>query len=138
MLNYHYTGALALLALKRFSAAATYLELVVAAPASMHPAGLQLEALKKLTLVHLILYGSVRHFHRPARPIPALTCPAQVKPLPKYTHPNLLRYLKNTPYARFAKAYMGPTGALREFVDKEAQVFGGVRRHASRSRRACL
>ena len=60
MLNYHYTGALALLALKRFNQASMYLELVAAAPVHQNPAALQLEALKKLTLVRLILYGEVR------------------------------------------------------------------------------
>jgi COP9 signalosome complex subunit 3, N-terminal helical repeats len=59
VLNYHYTGALALLALKRFSQASTYLELVAAAPVHQSPAALQLEALKKLTLVRLILFGAV-------------------------------------------------------------------------------
>lgn len=59
MLNYHYTGALALLALKRFSQASAYLELVAAAPVHQSPAALQLEALKKLTLVRLILFGGV-------------------------------------------------------------------------------
>ena len=59
VLNYHYTGALALLALKRFKQASLYLELVAAAPAHQNPAALQLEALKKLTLVRLILYGEV-------------------------------------------------------------------------------
>jgi len=97
-------GGLALLALKRFSAAATYLEAVVAAPANVHPSALQLEALKKLTLVQLILHGTT-------------------KPLPKYTHPNLWRYLKATPYAAFAKVYASSPGMLHELVEKEATLF---------------
>jgi len=104
VLNYHYIGALALLALKRFCAAATFLELVVAAPTHVHPSALQFEALKKLTLVRLILHGAT-------------------KPLPKYAHPNLFRYLKTTPYASVAKVYPGTEGTLAEIVEKEAKTF---------------
>ncbi|KAF8526561.1 hypothetical protein BU17DRAFT_82660 [Hysterangium stoloniferum] len=104
VLNYHYIGALALLALKRFSAASSFLELVVAAPTHLHPSGLQFEALKKLTLVRLILHGATR-------------------PLPRYAHPNLFRYLKTTPYASIAKVYPGTGGALAEIVEKEARTF---------------
>ncbi|KAF8502976.1 hypothetical protein JB92DRAFT_2972622 [Gautieria morchelliformis] len=104
VLNYHYTGALAFLALKRFDQASAYLELVAAAPVHQNPAALQLEALKKLTLVRLILFGATR-------------------PLPRYAHPNLWRYLKNTPYAAFAKLYPSGTAELTELVDKEAKYF---------------
>jgi COP9 signalosome complex subunit 3 len=62
ILRYHYLGGLALLALKRFNEAATYLELVVTVPVQQHPSAIQLEALKKLVMVDLIRHGAVSGF----------------------------------------------------------------------------
>ena len=58
-LLYHYAGGVAFGALKRWKEAEDFFEICVTAPAQT-PAAIQLEALKKLTLVQLILYGKVR------------------------------------------------------------------------------
>ncbi len=57
-LIYHYAGGVAFGALKRWREAEEFLEICVTAPGQI-PAAIQLEALKKLTLVQLILYGKV-------------------------------------------------------------------------------
>jgi len=57
-LTYHYTGGIALAAMKRWEAAEDFFEIVVTAPGT-YPAALQLEALKKLRLVQLISKGKV-------------------------------------------------------------------------------
>lgn len=58
-LVYHYAGGVALAALKRWREAEDFFEICVTAPGQA-AAALQLEALKKLVLVQLILYGEVR------------------------------------------------------------------------------
>jgi COP9 signalosome complex subunit 3 len=58
-LSYHYTGGIALAALKRWAEAEEYFEICVTSPGT-YPAALQLEALKKLRLVQLISGGKVR------------------------------------------------------------------------------
>lgn len=60
-LIYHYAGGMALGALKMWREAEEFFEICVSAPAQV-PAAIQLEALKKLTLVQLILYGKVPSF----------------------------------------------------------------------------
>lgn len=57
-LLYHYAGGVAFGALKRWREAEEFFEICVTAPAQT-AAAIQLEALKKLTLVQLILYGKV-------------------------------------------------------------------------------
>ena len=57
-LIYHYSGGVALGALKRWREAEDYFEICVSAPAVV-PAAIQLEAYKKLVLVQLIQYGEV-------------------------------------------------------------------------------
>ena len=57
-LIYHYSGGVALGALKRWREAEDYFEICVSAPA-IAPAAIQLEAYKKLVLVQLIQYGEV-------------------------------------------------------------------------------
>lgn len=61
-LVYHYSGGMALAALKRWREAEEFFELCVSAPAQV-PAAIQLEAYKKLVLVQLIQYGEVRPTH---------------------------------------------------------------------------
>lgn len=61
-LVYHYSGGMALGALKRWREAEEFFELCVSAPAQV-PAAIQLEAYKKLVLVQLIQYGEVRPTH---------------------------------------------------------------------------
>lgn len=61
-LVYHYSGGMALGALKRWREAEEFFELCVSAPAQV-PAAIQLEAYKKLVLVQLIQYGEVRSTH---------------------------------------------------------------------------
>ena len=58
-LVYHYAGGMAWVAMKKSKEAEECFELVVCSPAQT-PASIQLEALKKLTFVHLIAYGQVR------------------------------------------------------------------------------
>ena len=57
-LSYHYTGGIALAALKRWAEAEEYFEICVTSPGT-YPAALQMEALKKLRLVQLISTGKV-------------------------------------------------------------------------------
>ena len=57
-LVYHYAGGMAFAALKQWTAAEGFFDIVVGSPAQL-PSAIQLEALKKLALVQLILYGKV-------------------------------------------------------------------------------
>ncbi|KAJ3501381.1 hypothetical protein NLJ89_g9362 [Agrocybe chaxingu] len=102
-LTYHYTGGIALAALKRWKEAEEYFEICVTSPGN-YPAALQMEALKKLRLVQLISTGKVSN-------------------LPKYTHPLLVRLFKNTPYNAFINAYPNNSQLLREIYDKERHTF---------------
>ncbi|EMD31002.1 hypothetical protein CERSUDRAFT_120207 [Gelatoporia subvermispora B] len=99
-LVYHYAGGLALAALKRWRDAADYFEICATAPAQQIPAAIQLEACKKLVLVHLILYG-------------------EAVQLPKYTHAVLVRMLRNSPYWSFAKAYPQQHASLQGIAKNE-------------------
>ncbi|KJA15276.1 hypothetical protein HYPSUDRAFT_48494 [Hypholoma sublateritium FD-334 SS-4] len=67
------------------------------------PAALQLEALKKLTLVQLIGTGAARA-------------------LPRYAHPLLARLMRGGAYAALAAAYPDPA-RLKEVVEREQGVF---------------
>jgi hypothetical protein len=58
-LVYHYTGGIALAALKRWPEAEEFFEICVSSP-GQSPAAIQMEALKKLVLVQLISRGNVR------------------------------------------------------------------------------
>ncbi|KIM38050.1 hypothetical protein M413DRAFT_448084 [Hebeloma cylindrosporum] len=102
-LSYHYTGGVALAALKRWKEAEEFFEICVTSPGN-YPAALQMEALKKLRLVQLISTGKVSN-------------------LPKYTNSLLLRLFKNTPYNAFINAYPNNSALMREIYDKERQVF---------------
>jgi COP9 signalosome complex subunit 3 len=57
-LVYHYTGGVALAALKRWSEAEEFFEICVSSPGQV-PAAIQMEALKKLVIVQLISRGKV-------------------------------------------------------------------------------
>lgn len=103
-LIYHYAGGIALGALKKWREAEEYFEICATAPAQGTPASIQLEALKKLTLVQLILYG-------------------KANPVPKYTHQTLVRLLKNSAYGSFARAYPQPITALQTSVNKDSDIF---------------
>lgn len=105
-LTYHYTGGIALAALRRWKEAEEFFEICVTSPGT-YPAALQMEALKKLRLVQLIATG---------------TQPA----LPKYTHPQLVRLFKSTVYHPFATAYPRNTQLMREIYDKEQSTFAQV------------
>ncbi len=59
-LVYHYAGGLAFAALHHWAEAEDFFEIVVTAPVQSIPSAIQLEAMKKLALVQLILYGKVR------------------------------------------------------------------------------
>ncbi|EIM87627.1 uncharacterized protein STEHIDRAFT_121213 [Stereum hirsutum FP-91666 SS1] len=65
---------------------------------------LQLDAMKKLVLVQLILYG-------------------QSKPPPRYTFPTITNSIRNSVYGAFAKVYPGPSRPLMQIVNKEGGVF---------------
>ncbi|KAI8996251.1 hypothetical protein BD414DRAFT_477249 [Trametes punicea] len=102
-LVYHYSGGIALGALKRWREAEEFFEICVTAPAQV-PAAIQLEAYKKLVLVQLIQYGEI------------------VSP-PKHTHPSLIRFLKASPYGTFVKMYPARVESLRALVAKEQDLF---------------
>jgi COP9 signalosome complex subunit 3 len=57
-LVYHYTGGIALAALKQWNQAEEFFEICVSSPGQI-PAAIQMEALKKLVLVQLISRGKV-------------------------------------------------------------------------------
>lgn len=99
-LIFHYAGGMILAALKQWSVAAEFFEIVVSAPAQV-PAAIQFEALKKLLLVQLITYG-------------------KPKDLTKFTNPTLLRFMKNSPYGAFANAYPSQPKDLQNLLTKEA------------------
>ncbi|KAL7278794.1 hypothetical protein ACG7TL_007803 [Trametes sanguinea] len=102
-LVYHYSGGIALGALKRWREAEEFFEICVSAPAQV-PAAIQLEAYKKLALVQLIQNG-------------------ETVPLPKYTHPALVRLFKASAYGAFVKMYPTQVETLRNFVAKEQDTF---------------
>ncbi|KAI0820144.1 hypothetical protein BC628DRAFT_1399117 [Trametes gibbosa] len=102
-LVYHYSGGMALGALKRWREAEEFFEICVSAPAHV-PAAIQLEAYKKLVLVQLIQYG-------------------KTSAAPKYTHPALSRLLKNTQYSALLKMYPARVDTLRIYVTKEQEYF---------------
>ncbi|KAF9527660.1 hypothetical protein CPB83DRAFT_768181 [Crepidotus variabilis] len=102
-LTYHYLGGIALAALKKWKEAEEYFEICVTSPGTV-PAALQMEALKKLRLVQLISCG-------------------KISTLPKYTHPQLLRLFKATPYHAFISAYPHNTQQLNDICEKEKITF---------------
>ncbi|KAJ3551166.1 hypothetical protein NM688_g4871 [Phlebia brevispora] len=102
-LLYHYAGGVAFGALKRWQEAEEFFEICVTAPAQT-PASIQLEALKKLTLVQLILYG------KPMSP-------------PKYTNQLLIRNLKNSPYHNLARNYPQKRSTLVTTTTKDGETF---------------
>lgn len=105
-LDYHYAGGICLAALKRYREAEDFLEIVVSSPAQTTPAAIQLDALNKLALIQLIVYG-------------------KTNPTPKYTHPGLARIFKASPYQSFVKAYPAPTAGLVAVVEKDLKTFSG-------------
>lgn len=102
-LVYHYAGGMIYAALRRWAEAEEYFEICACSPGAV-PAAIQLEALKKLVLVQLIREG-------------------KTSPLPKYTHPNLSRLFKNTPYSAFVNAYPHHRSQLRTIVEAEGPLF---------------
>ncbi|KAG6876742.1 hypothetical protein C0992_011973 [Termitomyces sp. T32_za158] len=102
-LIYHYLGGITFAALKRWTQAEEFFEIALSTPGHV-PAALQLEALKKLKLVQLIATG-------------------KTAPLPKYTHPLLLRLFKSSPYSTFVNAYPHNTDLLHDCVQREAATF---------------
>ncbi|TDL24548.1 hypothetical protein BD410DRAFT_896745 [Rickenella mellea] len=102
-LVYHYAGGMALAALKRWADAEEFFEICVSAPAQA-PAAVQMEALKKLTLVQLILYG-------------------KTKSVPKYTNQGLVRLLKSSPYGGLVRAYPSDQDTLNATLEKEEKLF---------------
>ena len=124
-LTYHYTaGGIDLAVLKRWLEAEEYFEICVASPGT-HPSALEMEALKKLKLVQLISMGKM------SSALPCFHCLTyadidQTSPLPKYTHPLLIRLFKSTSCHAFINAYPQSTELLREIYDKERQIFSAV------------
>ncbi|GJE86770.1 hypothetical protein PsYK624_028520 [Phanerochaete sordida] len=102
-LVYHYAGGVVLAALKRWREAEEFFEIVVTSPAQT-PAAIQYEALKKLTLVQLVLYG------KPIQP-------------PKYANNQLIRMIKNSPYNTLGKAYPQTVATLTAIIQKDVEVF---------------
>ncbi|KAG2003486.1 hypothetical protein CC2G_004086 [Coprinopsis cinerea AmutBmut pab1-1] len=104
-LTYHYTGGIIFAMLKRWKEAEEFFQIVVTAP-STYPSSLQMEALKKMSIGQLIWKG-------------------KVSPLPKYTHPLLVRQFKSTPYQAFINAYPHNSESLKELLNKEKNLFQG-------------
>ncbi|PFH47424.1 hypothetical protein AMATHDRAFT_67796 [Amanita thiersii Skay4041] len=102
-LRYHYAGGVAFGALKQWAQAEEFLEICVSSPA-MVPSAVQLEALKKLKLTQLISKG-------------------KTSGLPRYSHPALMRHLKNSPYQSFINAYPHDVNLLQRMVDDHQQLF---------------
>ncbi|KAL0958361.1 hypothetical protein HGRIS_000503 [Hohenbuehelia grisea] len=102
-LMYHYLGGVILAALKKWDAAEDYFETCVSSPAQV-PAALQLEALKKLSIIQLISKG-------------------KTSSLPKYTNSQLSRLFKQTPYTAFINNYPRNTKQLHNILDKEHPYF---------------
>ncbi|EKM56836.1 uncharacterized protein PHACADRAFT_254170 [Phanerochaete carnosa HHB-10118-sp] len=102
-LLYHYAGGVVFAVLKRWREAEEFFEIVVTSPAQT-PAAIQFEALKKLTLVQLILYGKA------------------IQP-PKYTNNQLIRMIKNSPYNTLGKAYPQTAASLTAIVQKDVEAF---------------
>ena len=103
-LIYHYTGGIALAALKLWSSAEDFFETCVTSP-GLVPSAIQFEALQKMRIVQLIAKG-------------------RVEPLPKYALPNLTRSFKNSPYQVFVNAYPHDVEGLKEIARKDKQAFG--------------
>jgi COP9 signalosome complex subunit 3 len=102
-LLYHYLGAFIYISLRRWTEAEEYLEMVVSAPiASNAPSAIQMEAMKKLSLVQLIIYG-------------------QLKNMPKYVPALFTKNVKQSAYGQLAKIY--PGGPLIQLIEKEAKTF---------------
>ncbi|KLO09452.1 hypothetical protein SCHPADRAFT_907731 [Schizopora paradoxa] len=103
-LVYHYAGGLTFAVLNHWAEAEEFFEIVVTAPIQSVPSAIQLEAMKKLALVQLILYG-------------------KTKELPKYTSSALPRLFRNSPYAALVNAFPLQRRELRATLDKERSVF---------------
>ncbi|KIY48410.1 hypothetical protein FISHEDRAFT_23327, partial [Fistulina hepatica ATCC 64428] len=108
-LNYFYLAGIALTLLSMshrkqyLQQALAYFEACITYPGTAVSA-VQLEALKKMTLIELFMYG-------------------KTTPLPKYTHPQLLKLFKGTPYYHFSAGYPGAPHLCREIAEKEHQMF---------------
>lgn len=106
-LVYHYAGGMAFAALKRWAAAEEFFEIVVGSPAQ-NPAAIQFEALKKLALIQLILYG-------------------KLKDVPKFVSPTLVNIFKKSPYGALVSNYPLQSAQLEKLLEKEASFFDSVR-----------
>jgi COP9 signalosome complex subunit 3 len=106
-LMYHYTGGIALAALKMWAKAEEFFEICVTAP-GMVPSAIQLEALKKMRLIQLISRGKIEQ-------------------LPKYALSNLTRLFRTSAYNSFVNAYPHDVDALKEIARKERSLFVAVR-----------
>ncbi|KZV76619.1 hypothetical protein PENSPDRAFT_553834, partial [Peniophora sp. CONT] len=101
-LIYHYAAGVAAAALRRWALAAYLLETAASAPPSM----IQIDAAKKLVLVHLIYYG-------------------KSMALPKYTHPSVARIASaSSPYGAFARTYPANSQNMMAVAEKEQANFG--------------
>ncbi|CAG8646415.1 267_t:CDS:2, partial [Acaulospora colombiana] len=87
----------------RWTEAEEFLEMVVSAPiASNSPSAIQMEAMKKLSLVQLISYGTLKN-------------------MPKYVPALFTKNVKQSPYGQLAKIY--PAGPLLQLAEKEQKTF---------------
>lgn len=102
-LLYHYYGAFIFIALKEWTAAEEYLEMVVSAPLTSNvPSAVQIEAMKKLSLVQLIRHGAL-------------------KSLPRYVPQLFSKTIKQSAYGQLAKVY--PAGNVLQVAEKETKTF---------------
>ncbi|KAG8989424.1 hypothetical protein FRB95_003150 [Tulasnella sp. JGI-2019a] len=102
-LTYQYLGGVILTVLKRYEEAEEFFENAASVP-GIAVSAVQLEALKKLSLVQLILYG-------------------KTKSLPKYASSALPRLFKQTPYQLLVKNFPGSIVGLSVILEKEAAIF---------------
>lgn len=101
-LLYHYYAGFIFISLRRWAEAEEYLEMVVAAPITTTPSAIQVEAMKKLALVHLIRHGTL-------------------KPMPRYVPQLFTKMIRQSPYGQLIKAY--PAGNLVQIIEKETKAF---------------
>jgi COP9 signalosome complex subunit 3 len=87
-----------------------------------------MEALKKLVLVQLISRGTVspRTCNYYAFFSGGADVSAQTTSPPKYTHHNLLRLYKATPYHHFVQSYPHQPDKLHSLLEKEKNTFIAV------------
>ena len=124
-LVYHYSAGVVFAALRRWTEAEDCFDIVVGNPAHM-PSAIQLEALKKLSLVQLILYGKVCCSIPSVQARTEILC-TKMKKRSRYMSQSLASIFMKSPYGSFANDYPLQTKKMEVLIEKEAQFFESVR-----------